>query len=389
MPYPSLEVTDKGLRKIVSGRLWLEQGDLAAPKLLAELPPGALVRLVTREGHFLAVAYVNYRSRIKARILTRKDVPIDQDFFIRRLAQALSWRKKIYPGERCFRLVHGEGDFLPGLTVDVYQDICVVQRSTAGMERLGQEIREALKTLLCPKGLVFRDDLPVRRQEGLSKGVKVWGKVPRPLKVQIDGLWYVLDLVAGQKTGFFLDQRENRRRLGRYVSESTVYDLYCYNGAFALSAARAGAKRVLAVDRSAEALAQAEENARLNGFAHRIVFVQEKVEDFLTKITPASVIVLDPPAFIKHKRHFQAGLKRYRLLNRLALAKVLPEGVLFSSSCSQFLRLSDLEGLLRQEATDYQRSIQVLEYGMQALDHPSVLMMPETMYLKALFLRII
>lgn len=388
MPYRGVRLTPQGVGKVLSGRLWLSKKDFKDRHVLRDLSPGCLVRLLTPENHFLAVGYINPKSYIVGRVLCRKDVHIGVDFFVEQFKRSLSRRKEVYPTEECFRLVHAEGDLLPGLTIDVYQRVCVVQIATAGMECLREEILQALREILAPQAVVLRNDLPVREEEGLPLGTEILGTVRGPLKVQIDGLWYVVDPVHGQKTGFFLDQRENRRKIRRYVRDKMVYDLYCYSGAFALNAAHAGAQRILAVDRSQEALAQAEENARLNGLHHKIVFIQERVENFLENTSPAQVVILDPPAFIKHRRALKSGLLRYRQVNKLALKNILAEGVLLSASCSQFLSLSALKDLINREARAYLRSLQLLEYGMQALDHPPLMAMPETFYLKALFLRI-
>ncbi len=375
----------QGVKKILSGRLWLEKRDLME---IPALEPGELTRLMTKEGQFAALAYVNPKSKVMARILSRREERPDKNFFLQRFKIALKHRQAAYPNEKCFRLIHGEGDLLPGLTVDVYERVCVVQLSTAGMEGLKGEIFKALKDLLEPEAVVFKNDLPARKEEGLPLYVDLKGRLNPPIKVKIDGLSYLIDPLSGQKTGFFLDQRENRRRLARYVSGKIVLDLYCYTGAFALTAAMAGAKKVLAVDRSEGALALAQENAKLNRLEEKIIFLQDEVEKFLSYAPEAEVIILDPPAFIKHRRHFRAGYNRYLLMNRLAVVKLKAEGILFSSSCSQFLSLNDLKIILQRTTDEYQRYAQILEYGIQALDHPTLLTMPETMYLKALFTRV-
>ncbi len=381
----TISLRPQGVKKILSGRLWLEKRDLTET---AGLEPGALARLVTKEGQFAALAYVNPKSKIIARIFSRKEERPDRNFFLQRFKTALKHRQAVYPNEKCFRLIHGEGDLLPGLTIDVYEKVCVVQLSTAGMEGLKEEIFRALRDLLEPQAIVLKNDLPARREEGLPLYVDLEGRLEPPIKVMIDGLFYLIDPLSGQKTGFFLDQRENRRRLARYVSGKVVLDLYCYTGAFALTAAMAGAKKVLAVDRSESALALAQENAKLNGLKEKIVFLQDEAEKFLSYAPEAEVLILDPPAFIKHHRHFRAGYNRYFSINRLAMAKLKPEGILFSSSCSQFLSLNDLKIILQRTTDEYQRYAQILEYGIQALDHPTLLTMPETMYLKALFIRV-
>ncbi len=374
----------QGLKKLLAGRLWLEKKDF---EKIPEVYPGELVRLTTSEGQFVALAYLNPQSRILARVLSREETAIDARFFLRRFQRALSLRRKLYPQENCFRLVHGEGDLLPGLTVDVYGEVIVIQLSTAGMERLKKEILTALKELIPFKGLVWRNDLPVRREEGLSLYVEAEG-VKEPVEVLSDGFRFLLNPVTGQKTGFFLDQRENRRKLTRFTPGEIVLDLFCYTGAFALYAARAGAQKVLAVDRSEEALLLAEENAKLNGLAHKITFIRDEVEHFLGYAPQTGVVILDPPALIKKRRAYTQGVKRYRRLVSLA-QKRIDEGLLLFCSCSQFLDLKELETLAREELARAGRTGRLLEIGQQAPDHPVYLPMPETSYLKALFLHLV
>ncbi|OAG27360.1 class I SAM-dependent rRNA methyltransferase [Thermodesulfatator autotrophicus] len=375
----------KGVKKILSRRLWLEKADFLK---LPELAPGELGRLTSKEGHFLAIAYFNPKSRIVARLLSFQDEEISQEFFVKRFKKTFRDRQKLYPGETCFRLIHGEGDLLPGLTVDLFEKIAVVQLATAGMESLKGLIRDALKEAFPLEGLVFKNDLPVRKDEGLSIYVENEG-IEGPFWAKIDGLYFLIDPIAGQKTGFFLDQRENRRKFASYVKESLVFDLFCYSGAFSLYAARDGAQKVLAVDRSSQALALAEENARRNGLAGKITFIQDDIENFLQYAPKARAIVLDPPALIKKERAYQAGKRLYETLNNKAISRLEDRGIFLSCSCSQFLKLNDLLSLAQKVAIKNGLYPQLLEIGLQARDHPVYLPMPETWYLKAVFLKIL
>ena len=375
----------QGTRALLGGRLWFKRRDFSR---LPEVSPGELVKGLTPEGQFAGIFYLNPESTIVARLLTREDEKIDKAFFKARLARALSLRRRLYPGEGCFRLVHAEGDFLPGLTVDLYEEIAVLQITTAGMERLKWEIIAALKETIPLKGYVLRNDLPVRREEGLELYVEEEG-VSEPVEVRMDGLRLLVNPVTGQKTGFFLDQRENRRRLARYAPGELVLDLFTHTGAFALYAARAGAEKVLAVDRSEKALTLAEEAARLNNLSSRITFVCDEVDHFLTYAPEAGLVVLDPPALIKRKKAYAKGLRRYQELLSAAQARVREGGILLSCSCSQFLGLEEFERLTREELSRLGRAAQLLELGLQAPDHPVCLTMPETLYLKALFLRLL
>ncbi len=375
----------KGLKKALSGILWLGRTDFTK---VAPFAPGELGRLLTPHGQFLGIAYFNPRSSILARILTRQEETIDHNFFRARFQKTLEFRKRLYPEENVFRLIHAEGDLLPGLTIDLYHDCAVFQISTAGMERLKPEILKALKECVPLKAWVFKNDLPARKEEGLPLYIEKEG-LEGPLKICCDGLYFWVNPIAGQKTGFFLDQRENRRRLARYVKDKLVLDLFCYTGAFALYAAKAGAAKILAVDRSQSALQTAEENARLNGFAGKIQFVQDKVEKFLSYAPEAEIVILDPPALIKKKKAYQKGKRLYRELIRAALKVIKGNGILLACSCSQFLSLEDLWWLCREEASRLGREASLLEIGIQSPDHPVYLPMPETFYLKGLFLRIL
>ena len=373
----NLKLTEKGLKAFLSGRLWLERSDLA---VWPDEPPGTEVRLLSPEGYFLARGYFHPESRIPVRIFSREDEPLGRPFLLKVLRQALEWRQRLYPEEKAFRLVHGEGDGLPGLTVDIYGQTAVIQVSTFGMERVKGEIVRALREILPLSTVVFKNDLPVRREEGLDLYVEVaFGRVSGPVEIRMDGLRFLIDPLEGQKTGFFLDQRENRRIIRRLSREAVVLDLFSYTGAFGLYALSGGARRVFAVDRSQRALELAEEMARLNGFRDRLFPIKARVEEFLRDAPDASVIILDPPAFIKSYRSLKAGHKKYREVNRLAI-RALARGFFFTSSCSQFLTADDLYGIVR--SVGKQKSLRLLFRHFQAPDHPENPAHPETLYLK-------
>lgn len=377
MKITSLKLTERGLKTFLSGRLWLERPDLAA---WPEETPGTEVRLVSPEGYFLARGYFHPESRIPVRIFSREDEPLGRPFLLKVFRQALELRRKLYPKEEAFRLVHAEGDGLPGLTVDIYGRVAVIQISTAGMERVKEEIVAALRELLSPSTVVFKNDLPVRREEDLELYVEVpFGNLSGPVEIQMDGLRFLVDPLDGQKTGFFLDQRENRRVIKKLSQEAVVLDLFSYTGAFGLYALSGGARRVFAVDRSEKALELAEEMARLNGFWDRFFPIKARVEEFLRDAPDASVIILDPPAFIKSYRALEAGRKKYREVNRMAI-RTLSKGFFFTSSCSQFLTADDLYRIVKSAAKN--KNLRLLFRHFQAPDHPENPAHPETLYLK-------
>ncbi len=377
MKVPTIKVTPKGLKRVLNGRLWLERKDLAE---WPEESPGSEVRLLSPEGYFLARGYFQPKSRIPVRIFSRKDLPLDRSFLIRCFQEALNLRKRVYPGEKAFRLLHAEGDVLPGLTVDVYGKVVVIQISTAGIERVKEEVLAAIQEVLSPETVVFRNDLPVRQEEGLALYVETVGKrLDSLVEVRMDGLLFLIDVLRGQKTGFFLDQRENRRLIQRLSQGTVVLDLFAYTGAFGMYALSGGARRVFAVERSAEALALAEEIARRNGLGENFFPIQARVEEFLRDAPDTDFIILDPPAFIKSYRHRDSGRQKYKEINRLAL-RTLFRGFFFTSSCSQFLSEEEFRELLRSLMVG--RRARLLFQNIQAPDHPENPAHPETLYLK-------
>ncbi len=378
----ALKLNQKGIRKVISGRLWLEVSDFEDRP---EEPEGALVRLLSPQGYFLAIGYLNPRSKIVARIISREDSPVNAEFFFRKLKEALELRKRVYPGEQAFRLIHGEGDGLPGLVVDVYGKVAVVEVSTKGMEVLKGFVIEALRRLLSLKAVVVKKEASFAREEGLEEGIEVEGELGGFVEVEMDGIRWLVDPVGGQKTGFYLDQRENRRLIRRFSEGATVLDLFGYTGAFSFYALKAGARRAFCVERSKDALSLSEEIAKLNGLFDRFFPIQAKVEEFLKDAPDADLLILDPPAFVKHKRDLERGKKKYLQLNRLA-ASALQEGVMFSSSCSMHLKESDLLEVLRHALKG--RRSRLLFRCSQAPDHPVNLHHPESFYLKGFVVKV-
>jgi len=289
--------------------------------------------------------------------------------------------------------VYGEGDQLPGLVVDRYGDYLVVQLNTAGMEALREAVVEALVGLLAPKGILLRNDSPVRELEGLARETAVvHGEVPDEVTVREGELAFQVDLRGGQKTGWFYDHRDNRARLGRYVAGRRVLDLFAYVGAWSLAAARAGAESVLAVDSSAPALARLEANARANGLADRVSARQGDAFAVLKALREAGerfdVVVLDPPAFVKRKKDLDEGARAYLELNRLAMQVLRPGGHLVSASCSFHFSEDLLRRTLLRASRRLGRHLAILERGGLGPDHPVHPAIPETDYLSCLFTRL-
>lgn len=380
-------------RRIRAGHLWVfsNEVDTAATPLKA-FEPGELANLEDSSGAVLGTVYVNPDSLICARLISRgRGVRPDARWLARRLERAMALRRSLYPDSAHWRWVHGEGDGLPGLVVDRYGDFLSVQVTTAGMERLRAEIAEALRMCVRPAGIVWRDDAPARRLEGLPDGVVVEGEVPERVPVVEGRLQWAVDLRGGQKTGWYYDQRDNRARFGRYARGRSVLDLYSHAGAWALQAVAAGASAAMAVDSSADAIACARQAAQAAGLDCELV--QDKVEVALARLAQEGrrfgVCVVDPPALIRRRKDRAAGRRAYLRVNRMAIEVLEQDAFLVSCSCSHHLSTDDLRGVLQQAASEAGRRLQILEFGGQGADHPVHPAMPETRYLDALFCRVI
>jgi len=371
-------------RRVRGGHPWVFSNEIES--LDGPAAPGTAVEIVAADGQRLGTGYYNPHSLIAARILTRKTESIDTpEFFVNSLQKALEYRLRVCGGLETLRLVHGEGDGLPGLVIDRYGDVLSVQLLTAGMDLRREAIVAALRELFAPHAIVGRNDSAARELEGLPRQVELLhGEAPGPVSTTINGLQFAVDVMAGQKTGLFLDQRENCRRLEGLVQGTEVLDLFCYAGAWSLHAAKYGAKHVTGVDVSAAAVGQAGENARRNGFEKHCRFVAADVFEFLREQRGRcfGTVILDPPAFIKNRKHLEEGKKGYLTVNRRALEMVAPGGVLVTCSCSHHLDRETFLTLITHAAQKARRNIRLVEMRGQAADHPILPACPETDYLK-------
>jgi 23S rRNA (cytosine1962-C5)-methyltransferase len=380
-------------RRLQRGHLWVYSNEVDTQTTpLKGFAPGDPVTVLAQGGQPLGSGYVNPHSLICARLVSyQRDVVLDRRLLAARLGAALALREELYD-RPCYRLVHSEGDGLPGLVVDRYQDVLVVQIGTAGMERLRAELIAALVELLAPRAILLRNDSPLRALEGLDSAVEtVHGTLPERLAIDEGGLRFEVAASGGQKTGWFFDQRPNRDRLLRYARGKRVLDLFSYVGAWGLRAAAAGASEVLCVDSSAPALAQLAANATANGLDDRVATRRGDVFEVLRALREAGekfeVVVVDPPALIKRGKDHKAGLEAYRRLNRLALQVLAPGGVILTSSCSFHLARDELRGALERAARQVDVELQILEQGHQGPDHPVHPAIVETDYLKCLVAR--
>lgn len=374
-------------RRVLQGHRWVFSNEIADP--LSEFEPGSWVEVFSARGVSLGSGYINPASLIAVRIVCPPGRKPDGDYFREAVRNAVRGRESAYPGSRCARLVFGESDGLPGLVVDRYEDVLVYQIGTLGMARMEPLVQEILVDVLAPAALVFRNDSSLRAREGLSleKGV-AWGSLPERLAVEIDGIKYRVDPLGGQKTGMYLDQRDNRLEVRRWAQGGRLLDLFCYNGAWSLSAAAGGARETVGVDQSAEAVAQAEDNAAMNESGDRCSFLCEDVSRYLKRVERGSfdIVVLDPPAFAKTRAAVPEAKRGYADINRRALLALRPGGLLATCSCSYHIDWESFREILLAAGQASGRRLRLLQARGQALDHPALLAMPETRYLKCFFL---
>jgi 23S rRNA (cytosine1962-C5)-methyltransferase len=390
---PPLYLKPQEDRRLRAGYLWVYSNEVDTDRSpLSAFEPGQAVDIMAHAGSWLASGYVNPHSLICARVLSREPALAPGPALLTRyLKTALRLRERLY-GSPYYRWVFGESDALPGLIIDRYADTVVVQIGTAGMERLREEILTAIEKLVHPACIVLRNDAEVRALEGLPAYVEVArGDAPEEIEVEESGARLHAPLLQGQKTGWYYDQRDNRRRLTELLRGRRVLDLFSYVGAWGIQAARAGAERVVCVDSSARALECAARNAVANGVAAQLSTVQGDAMDVLAALRAEhehfDCVILDPPAFIKRKKALQQGVLAYRRLNQAALQLLSGDGLLVSCSCSYHLEREGFLPLVHQAARHVDRRLQLLAEGQQAPDHPILPAMPETRYLKALFLR--
>lgn len=375
--------------RLLNGHPWIFSNEIAGSPKTFE--PGALVEVLDTKDTFLGIGYINPNSLIAVRLLTRQNETIDQAFFSRRINDALARRKQFIAGRNAYRVVFSESDFLPGLIVDRFGDTLSVQILTLGMECLRETILAALDDVLKPATIVLRNDSKARTLEGLplEKGI-VKGSLDSLPRITEGTVSFEIDPLAGQKTGFFLDQYENRMALAALAQSGTALDLFCYAGAWGMQLVQRG-MQVTFVDDSELAVRQVQRNAELNNSTDRCSTVRDDVFLFLKRKIAAGaaydVIVCDPPAFVKSKAKIKEALRGYRDVNTMCMKLVRQGGLLATSSCSHHIDRESFLDMLRASARDAGRSPRMLEYRSQGKDHPVLLAAPETEYLKCAFLQ--
>lgn len=382
---PPVTVSPKGVGRLRTGHPWVYRSDLRP----GDEPPAGLVQLGDERGRPLGTALWSPHSEIRARWLAPAGTMVDAAWWHTMVARALERRAGI--SDTGYRAVHGEGDGLPSLVVDRFGDFVVAQLLSAGLEAVRADVLAAIGGVLEPRGLLLRNDAPVRERERLPRGIEaVMGEVPGRVPFTAGGLTFFAAPWTGQKTGAFLDQRENQQRVGPLGRGGRCLDLFCYHGGFALHLMKGGAAAVTAVDSSAEALAMVEEHGRANGVAG-VQGVEANAFDWLRAEAAGAarydVVVVDPPAFAKDRRSVPRAIAGYKELNLRAMQLLAPGGWLFTASCSHHVHRGDFFAMLADAAADAGRRMQLVEIRGAGADHPELLTVPETGYLKAALLR--
>ncbi len=379
---------------------WVFQG--AIKRLPEGISSGMPVALYDERDGFLAQGYFNSYSQMAVRLWSwNEEEKIDLGFFMRRVSSAFKTRCDYIESKQTdsYRLINSENDLLPGLIVDKYGDYLCVQFHNPGIELWKMTIIDALEKVVKPKGIYERSDVGGRKEEktGAKTGI-VSGDVPDKIKITENGLKFWVDVARGQKTGFFLDQRDKRAALQKYVDGKNVLNCFSYTGGFSVYALAAGAKKVVSVDSAEEALELAEENVKLNGLnTKKCEFVCADVKDYLTDLVQKDpdvredfdVIILDPPAFVKDRRKIHEGLMGYKKINEMAFRLLSSEGILVTASCSMHVSLQDFRYTVSEAAGRTRKTVQILETFTHGIDHPELVSFIEGEYLKCLFARVV
>ncbi len=371
-------------KRVFTRHPWIFRSDI--DRVDGEYEPGDIVSVYSSREKFLAKAYYNPASQIALRIMSYRDEPIDRAFIFRRVKEAIDYRRQFADLRSC-RLIFAESDRLPALIVDAFGDILVLQCLALGMERFKPDVIDALVEELHPTGIWERNDVPVRTLEGLEmKTGLLYGQVPDRVLMEENGVRFLVDVKEGQKTGFFLDQKENRAAIAPFVAGKRVLDCFSHTGSFALHAGKYGAAEVLGIDISGYACRCAEENARLNGLENRVRFLEANAFDYLAEGSRSGekhdVIILDPPAFTKSRSAVDSARRGYKEINLRAMKMLVPGGYLITCSCSQHILPDMFRQIVSEAANDARVQLRQVEFRTQGKDHPILPAAPETQYLK-------
>ena len=370
-------------KRIYLGHPWVFLSDIERTD--RDVKPGDVVSIHTKQGKFAARGVYNPASQIALRILTTKDEEVDKAFIVSRVERAIKYRRKFADLQSC-RLIHAEADGLPAIVVDSFGPVLSLQCVSLGMNQFQSVIVDSLVDILSPLGVYERNDVPIRRLEGMEQSVGLlYGQVPDQVEMSENGIRFLIDVKHGQKTGYFLDQKENRAAIAPFVKDAEVLDCFTHTGSFALHAAKYGAKSVIGVDISEQACQIASENMRINDF-NNVNFKIANVFDYLSEESQEGkqfdVIILDPPAFAKSKSNIEAASKGYKEINLRAMKMIRNGGYLVTCSCSHHILATMFKDIILQASNDAGVSLMQVEFRSQGRDHPTLPAAPETHYLK-------
>jgi 23S rRNA (cytosine1962-C5)-methyltransferase len=381
-----IKLKPKEGRRVRAGAPWVFSNEIQMDAAAKALAPGTIVDVAGDDGQALGTGYFNPKSLISVRMLDRAaGTIVGTGWFVRHLRRALAIREAVY-ARPYYRLIHAEGDGLPGLTVDRFDDTLVAQITTAGMDLLIDPLLAALEKTIAPVNVILRNDAPSRALEGLGEYVRAAKGEASRIAVEENGVRYFADLTGGQKTGWYYDQRDNRAFMAALAKGRSVLDAYSYTGGFGIAAAKAGAKEVVCLDSSAPALAIAEDSAAANAVSCKFVKadVFEELERLATAKETFDIVIADPPPFVRARKDLEPGAKAYRKLARLASAVVAPNGFLLLASCSHNIAMERFMSECAAGISRADRSAALIRQAGAGPDHPVHPMLPETSYLKAL-----
>ena len=394
MSVPRLSLRPKRDRRVRSGHPWIFSNELEPG--FVDLEPGAVVDVFDAKGAFVGRGLVSPQSLIAVRLYSRlrKEDLDSPAFYAMRIRESLNYRQAIFPDRRSYRLIHAEGDFLPGLVIDKFEDYLAVQITTVGMDKRTEILKEALRSVLNPVGAVFRNESKVRELEGLTCGQSEWfGEIPDTVEIDEYGVSYKIPLLGGQKTGHFFDQAINRKVAGEWCRDRTVLDVYANTGGWALQALKNGAKHATIIDKSAATAELSVDNVERNGFGERCDVVcaeaTRTLEMLVAEGSRYGAVVLDPPAFAKNRKSASAALKGYTRINAMGMTLVEPGGFLFTSSCSYHVQEDRFLDAISSAAKLADRRLRLVRRGEQAPDHPMLPAVPESRYLKSLAFQVL
>lgn len=377
-------------KRIKSGHQWVFSNEIKS--ILGKPQIGEIIECYDSSNNLIGIGFYNPHSLIAFRLISKKNEIVDTKFWQERIIKAYKLRQQLYPNQNSFRVVYGESDDISGFVLDKYEDFCVAQFISAGADKNKHDILEAVQYVIKPKGIVIRNDSYLRKLENLTGETEIYlGKIPDDILITENDIKYYVDIKTGQKTGFFFDQRDNRKLFQKYCKDKKVLDCFTNTGSFGINALKGGAKEVVFVDSSRPALEIANKNYEVNGYKKFNAIVadaQEYICSEQAQTEQYEVVNIDPPGLIKSKKDFHAGYKHYAKLNEQAIRLLKNGGIFATSSCSHHLSMNDFKKMLQEAVSRTGKRAIFLELSTQAKDHPILLSMPETQYLKFAILKI-